>query len=138
MSNIVGKLFDGDAVLDTAHILLRQVDLVERDVLRLVESDLVNGLCHIVSPWPAGRSLSPTAKPATKIPSPLLLPFRAAAAGIGAWSFGQRGRHILIPILDVDAAGFLERIEHPGMIHQHIDQGFPVVRLRPSGTASST
>src|SRR5690606_10087500 len=73
MGNVLGQFLDGDAVFDATHIFLRQRDLVEGNVLCRVESDLLNGLCHIVSPWPAGQSLSPTAKPATKAPSSLSL-----------------------------------------------------------------
>ncbi len=53
----VGREFlDGDPRLDPAHIRLAEHQLVEGDVARDAERDLLDGACHVHSPRRAGRA----------------------------------------------------------------------------------
>ena len=45
--DVLGQLLDGDAGLDPAHIGLAEHQLVEGDVARGAEGDLLNGGCHV-------------------------------------------------------------------------------------------
>src|SRR5579859_809256 len=47
MGNVLGEILDRDAGLGTADIGLREHQLVEGDVARWRQLDLLNGLCHV-------------------------------------------------------------------------------------------
>ena len=72
--DVLGQLLDRDAGLQTPHVGLAEHQLVEGNVARGAEGDLLNGLCHVGrlrDGWP-GDSLS-TSNPSRKPGSPFTL-----------------------------------------------------------------
>ena len=47
MGDVLGEILDRDTSLDPADVGLREHQLVERDVARRRQLDLLNGLCHV-------------------------------------------------------------------------------------------
>src|SRR6516164_6898092 len=47
MGDVLGKILDRDASLDPPHIRLGEHELIERNVARRRQLDLLNGLCHV-------------------------------------------------------------------------------------------
>ena len=62
----LGQLVDRDASLDAADVRLAQHQLVEGDVLRRRQGDLLNGSCHETYSATGAESLSLDPKPVTK------------------------------------------------------------------------
>jgi hypothetical protein len=73
--DVVGQFLDRNAGLDAAHIGLAQDELVEGNVARCAQRDLLNG-SHLVSPRRAAGRLSLGFRPVTKTGAALSL-FRA-------------------------------------------------------------
>ena len=84
LRDALGQLLDRDAGLDAPHVRLAEHKLVEGNVARGRQGDLLNGLCHLSSPRRAAKRLSlglqPVAEPTPPSHSHYPSRFRAAAA----------------------------------------------------------
>ena len=71
--DVLSEVLDRDAGLDAADVGLAEHELVEGNVARGRQLDLLNGLCHVSSPRRAAESLSLGLQPVTERSAALLL-----------------------------------------------------------------
>jgi hypothetical protein len=73
MSDVLGEILDRDAGLDPPHIRLGEHELVERNVARRRQFDLLNGLCHVSFSGTSGQDPLSASNPFKERSAALLL-----------------------------------------------------------------